>query len=448
MSVIIVGLSHHTAPLEVLERVLAGPDRMMRLRAALAGSADINEFMTIDTCNRVEVLADAERFHGAVRDIANALASGSDIQRSQLTEHLYVHYDERAVHHLFELACGLSSMALGEPQILGQLRTAFLGAQQDGSAGPALNAVVQHALRVGKKAHAQTSLDVVARSLVQIGLDELDSALPVTSERHVLIVGGGAMGALAARTIAEQPVAAMHVISRDLARASILAQRYGGRAGHWDDLGELLGTADLVICCTGSADPVITVDMLRSARGAVSRSVHPRPIGFIDLALPADTDEAVADLPGVYRLGLAQIQSGTQSAFTSSDSVALRAVLEEVADLITAEVAAYLLSRRVHQVAPTVAALRSRAATVVQAELERLDHRTPELDDASRAQLHQTVRRIVDKLLHTPTVRAKEMGGIDQPEDYARVLRELFDLDPEQIVSVDDVAAIRGGDGV
>lgn len=439
MSLVTVGLSHHSAPLDILERVLAGPDRMARLRADLASAADINEFMTIDTCNRVEVLADAERFHGAVRDIVEALAAGTDVDRSELTDHLYVHYDDRAVHHLFELACGLSSMALGEPQVLGQLRSAFLSAQHNGSVGPHLNAVVQHALRVGKQAHAQTSLDVVARSLVQIGLDALDPLLPAAGERRVLIVGGGTMGALAARTIAERPVADVHLVSRDLARATIVAQRHGALAGDWTDLEALLAAADLVICCTGATDPVITVEMVTAARGAGPRP----PMGFLDLALPADVEQAVDDLPGVHRVGLAQIQSGTG---TPADSAHVRDVLGVVADLITSEVAAYQLSRRVHQVAPTVAALRARAATVVEAELDRLDHRLPALDDPARAQVHQTVSRIVDKLLHTPTVRAKEMGGTSDPGEYARVLRELFDLDPEQILSVDEVAAIRGSD--
>ncbi len=455
MTLVTVGLSHHSAPLQILERVLGGTDRMARLRADLALAGDVNEFMAIDTCNRVEVLADTERFHGAVRDIVDALAAGTDLDRSELTEHLYVHYDDRAVHQLFELACGLSSMALGEPQVLGQLRSAFLNAQQAGSVGPNLNAVVQHALRVGKAAHTQTTLDVVARSLVQIGLDTLDPVLAPPRERRVLIVGGGAMGALAAGTIADQPVVDVHLVSRDLGRATIVAQRHGAVARDWTELRTLLAAADLVICCTGSAEAVITVDMVSEARDAAARrgqrsgidgrGVDPSPMGFIDLAMPANVEPAVGDLAGVHRVDLAQIQSGTQSAV---DSAQLRAVLEEVADLITSEVAAYQLSRRMQHVAPTVAALRARAASVVQAELDRLDHRLPNLDDPSRAQLHQTVSRIVDKLLHTPTVRAKEMGSADEPAEYARVLRELFDLDPEQVVAVQDVAAISESDAL
>ncbi|MGB3687394.1 MAG: glutamyl-tRNA reductase, partial [Ornithinimicrobium sp.] len=314
MSLVAVGLSHHSAPLEVLERVLGGAGRMERLRADLALAGDVNEFMAIDTCNRIEVLADAERFHGAVRDIVDALAAGTDLDRSELTEHLYVHYDDRAVHHTFELACGLSSMALGEPQVLGQLRSAFLNAQQAGSVGPHLNAVLQHALRVGKQAHTQTTLDVAARSLVQIGLDTLDPLLSPPSERRVLIVGGGAMGALAARTVAAQPVIDVHLVSRDLARATIVAQRHGAVARDWAELGTLLAAADLVICCTGSAEAVITVDMVTAARGTAARGtpardtqtpgtsgqdVDPLPMGFIDLAMPANVERAVGDLPGV-----------------------------------------------------------------------------------------------------------------------------------------------------
>lgn len=443
MSLVIVGLSHHSAPLPVVERAIGGSDRLTQLRADLAAAADINEFMVLETCNRIEVLADAERFHGAVRDIADALADGTDIARLDLTEYLYVHYDDRAVHHLFELTCGLSSMALGEPHVLGQVRAAFIGAQRDGSLGPRLNPVLQHALRVGKQARTQTSLDVVARSLVQIGVDALVALVPLPARPRprVLIVGSGAMGGLAAGTIARQGAADVQVVGRDLGRATALAQRHGALASDWADLPALIGRCDLVICCTGSADPVISAELVSTARRG--RSEH--PVGFLDLALPVDVELGVGDLPGVHLLGLAQIQS---TARNHTPAAHVQAVLDEVADLITSEVAAYLLSRRVHEVAPTVAALRGRAATVVQAELDRLDHRLPELDEHSRAQLQQTVARIVDKLLHTPTVRAKEMGARSEPGDYARVLQELFDLDPEQTLSVHAPADLGPGDAV
>ena len=430
MSLLVVGLSHESADLALLERVAQGEHATESISSRLLTSADITEFLVLTTCNRVEVVAEVERFHGAVADIATVLAEVSAHDEETLRGSLYVHYDDRAVHHLFSLACGLRSMALGEPQVLGQLRQALVLAQDAGTVGARLNPLLQHALRVGKRAHAETDLDTVAKSLVQLGLRELAVAVPELQHARAMVVGAGAMSAVAAATLARAGVADLRVVARDPAKASALATRHGGRSVPWSLLSEQLASVDLLVTCTGAVAPVIGVDALKRARDT-RRGGDRHQLAILDLALPSDVEPEVADLPGIHRCGLADVDARRRQSEDATGPV-----VREVQDLVTGEVAAYLSSRRAHEVAPTVAALRAQAGALVEQEMTRLEQRLPDLDEAARAEVRRSVSRVVDKLLHTPTVRVKEKHAQDQPEDYARVLRELFDLDPRDTVAV------------
>lgn len=440
MSILVVGISHRSAPLAVIEAVAVRPEGLGHLNARLVDADSLAEFMVIATCNRVEVIAEAERFHAAVNDIALALADVSGLTSTELSEHVYVHYDDRAVHHLFSLTCGLESMAWGEPQILGQVRNALSSAQRVGSVGRQLNSLVQQALRVAKRAHTETDLDVVARSLVQLGLDSLRPALPPISSARILVVGAGTMAGLALTTLNDAGAREVTIVNRDAARAAVLAQRHGGRTAEWADLPRLLGEVDLVISCTGAREAIITVDAVRRTR---LESPGVGALAFLDLSLPADVDPGVIELCGVTHYGLASIKAGQADAEVPDDS---RHVFRQVQDLITGEVAMYIARAHAHAVAPTVAALRARASTVVDAEVERLSHRLPDLDERSQAEIRKTVSRVVDKLLHTPTVRAKELNTSTEPGDYARVLHELFDLDPRDTVAVQSPPPTGSGD--
>ncbi|MGB3828007.1 MAG: glutamyl-tRNA reductase [Ornithinimicrobium sp.] len=440
MSLLVVGLSHETAPLGVLERIAQRPDHLASLRAEVIGGEDVAESMVLATCNRVEIIADVDRFHGAVSDIAAALARVSGRDKPEVTPLLYVHYDERAVHHLFSMTCGLNSMAVGEPQILGQVRQALALAQRAGSVGGQLNPLLQHALKVGKRAHAETDLDAVARSLVYRGLDLVAPLIPPMAQSRVVIVGAGAMAALAAATLASTGVGELTIVNRDAAKSAALADRYGAGSAPWADLAERLGEADLVVSCTGATQPVIDVDMVVAARGGGRDA---RPLAFLDLSMPADVALAVTTRPGVHRVGLADLHDQHEEFGPDSH---VSHVLRQVRDLVTTEVASFVMGRRANAVAPTVAALRSRASTVVQAEMDRLSRRLPDLDDRADAEVRQAMARVVDKLLHTPTVRAKALQQMDEPGDYARVLHELFDLDPRETVAVQTPPTIGSGE--
>lgn len=425
MSVIVVGLSHASTPMETLERAALDPGRTEALARELIAGENVTEAVVVATCNRLEVYADAVTFHGAIDEIGSALVAATGLTKTSLHEHAYVHYEDRAVAHAFSVACGLESMAVGEPQILGQLRDALVRAQRLGTAGPHLNALVQQALRVGKRAHAETGLDRSGASLVAESLATAQERLGSLSEAHVLVVGAGSMSALVATTASRQGVGELTLVNRTHAKAVHLAQALGAKARPWPELTTLLGEADVVLTCTGALGHVLAADAV-----AAGRMRRGRDQVYVDLALPRDVDPAAEQVEGVHVVTLAGLGERLADRGTGVEAIS------EVRDLVTSEVAGFLVSRKMHEVGPTVAALRSRAAEVVSSEMARLDARLGDLDDTSRAEIHRTVHRVVEKLLHTPTVRIKELAGRDGGGDYAHALRELFDLDGRDVATV------------
>lgn len=425
MSLIAMGLSHHSAPVHVLEEAALDEGGVNALADRLSGAESVREVVVLATCNRLEVYAEAATFHGAVTDLGAALVHATGIPQDRLADYLYVHYEDRAIAHLFSVACGLDSMAVGESSILGQLRAALRRAQRDGRVGPELNGLLQHALRVGKRAHAETSLDRTSVSLVEAGLSAAVEHVGPIERARALIVGAGSIAALAVATLDRSGCSDLEIASRTLDRARRLAAPVGARALPMTRLDSALRGADIVISCTGAVGHILDEERVR----AVTERRPGRPQAYVDLALPRDVDPAVDDLPGVRLVSLTEL-GDLLAGRGSGDEVA------EVRDLVTVEVATYLARRRMTQVAPTVAALRARAVGLMENEAARLESRLPELDERQRAEVRLALHRTVDKLLHTPTVRVKELAGRGEPGDYADALRQLFGLDPYDAAAV------------
>ncbi|GAA4235380.1 glutamyl-tRNA reductase [Streptosporangium album] len=418
MSVLVVGLSHRTAPVALLERVSLSGDALVKLLHDVQQDDCVAEVMAVSTCNRVEVYAEVDRFHAAVTAVSERLSIHSGVPLEQLSNHLYVHYEDRAVEHLFSVGSGLDSMVLGEGQILGQVRSALKLAQEQGTLGPTLNELVQQSLRVGKRSHTETGIDRAGASLVGVGLTLAERVLGPIQGKRALVVGAGSMSALSAATLQRAGVTDIVVVNRTHDRAVRLAQTVGGRAAEFGDLARELAEADLVISCTGATDVVVTADMVTA-----------REIFLLDLALPHDVDPAVRRLPGVTLVDLESMQDDGIDAETDDGGRA--EAVAAVRGIVAEEVAAYLSAERAARVTPTVVALRSKAADVVEAELGRLTARLPELDGRARDEVTQTIRRVVDKLLHEPTVRVKQLAESPAGDHYAEALRELFNLDPK-----------------
>lgn len=421
MSILVVGMSHKSAPVEMLERVTLDREGVAKLLLTVVGSEHVREATAISTCNRLEVYAEVDRFHGSVEDVSRLLVERADAATEAVLPHLYVHYDDGAVSHLFNVAAGLDSMVVGEGQILGQAREALRLGQEIGTVGPALNVLFQQALRVGKRSRAETDIDRAAPSLVTAALAQ--SSVPVAGSR-VLVVGAGSMASLAVATVARAGASAITVVNRTAASAQRLASEYSAASIGLPALPEQLANADVIVSCTGATGLMIGRDELAAARALTSD-----PLAVIDLALPHDVDPAVAELPGVELVSLAALAEHLRDDRSSSAAEAIRSIVAQ-------EIAAFLSVRHQASVTPTVVALRTMATAVVDAEMDRLCLRLPGIDEVTRGELLRTVRRVADKLLHEPTVRLKELAGEQSAISYTAALAELFRLDPDAVDAV------------
>ncbi|MGH3320178.1 MAG: glutamyl-tRNA reductase [Streptosporangiaceae bacterium] len=418
MSLLVVGLSHRSAPVPLLERAAVSGDALVKLLHDVRDAEHVAEAMVVSTCNRVEIYAEVGKFHGGLADVSELLARHSGVAFDVLVRHLYVHYEDRAVQHLFTVAPGLDSMVVGESHILGQVRGALRLAQREGTVGGMLDGLIQHALRVGKRVHAETGIDRAGPTLVSVGLGRAERELGSLDGRIAVIVGAGSMSALVAAAL-RRSGADVVVANRTYDRARRLAARTDARAVPLSTLESVMADAALVVSSTGAQGVVISKPLV--ARVLPAR--EGRPLYLLDLALPRDVQPAVGQLDGVTLVDLEGLRARGAEAASAEDVEAARRIVAE-------EVAAFEGQQRAASVSPTVVALRSRAAKLVDAELVRLSGRLPEMDDGAREEVARTVRRVVDKLLHAPTVRVKELASSPGGDGYAEALRELFGLDP------------------
>ncbi|MFF4364426.1 glutamyl-tRNA reductase [Streptomyces sp. NPDC001604] len=570
MSLLVVGLSHRSAPVSVLERAALSADAQVKLVQDTIAAEPATEAAVLATCNRIELYADVDKFHAGVAELSTLLAQHSGVGLDELTPYLYVHYEDRAVHHLFSVACGLDSMVVGEGQILGQIKDSLAKAQDLHSAGRLLNDLFQQALRVGKRAHSETGIDRAGQSLVTFGLEQLAAGADVQAwarGKKALVIGAGSMSSLAAATLARAGVGEIVIANRTGERAERLAEILNDGAGQDQGLlaravpmgavsGELT-RADVVVSCTGATGLVLSagavatavqgrvvdavpdagadrgagpqpggdgvppaptraalggtnarglaaaepedgcpldlpavqqgfsvmgeaavagmdaatleqhavwvdngdVDRREAARRApeadaelitalaatvatvgriperrkaepVVETPRPAPVLFLlDLAMPRDIDAAVHRLAGVRLVDIESLAEASADAPMAAD-------VDQVRRIVADEVAAFGAALRAAHITPTVVALRTMAADVVANEIARLEGRLPGLDDKHRSEITQTVKRVVDKLLHAPTVRVKQLAAEPGGAGYADALRTLFDLDQEAVAAV------------
>ncbi len=553
MSLLVVGLSHRSAPVSVLERASLSADAQLKLLQDTVAAEPATEAAVLATCNRIELYADVDKFHAGVAELSTLLAQHSGVGLDELTPYLYVHYEDRAVHHLFSVACGLDSMVVGEGQVLGQIKDSLARAQDLHTAGRLLNDLFQQSLRVGKRAHSETGIDRAGQSLVTFGLEQLAAGEDVSAwarGKKALVIGAGSMSSLAAATLARAGVAEVVVANRTFDRAERLARiltedestDVPARAVPMESVPAELTRADIAVSCTGATGLVLTAEAIAAAvegrtgaatgasadlgeegpsavralpstslgteencpldlpaaqrsgfsvlgeaavagmdaatleqhaawvdnatvdrRTAVRRGpetdaelitalaataatvgriperrrpepaaapVRPEPVLFLlDLAMPRDVDAAAHRLAGVRLVDIESLAEASAGAPMAAD-------VDQVRRIVGDEVAAFGAALRAAHITPTVVALRAMAADVVAGEIARLEGRLPGLDGKHRAEITQTVKRVVDKLLHAPTVRVKQLAAEPGGAGYADALRTLFDLDPETVASV------------
>jgi glutamyl-tRNA reductase len=418
MTIVNVGMSHRFAPAEMLEKLAVPPAELGDVLTRLYTVPSIDEVVVLSTCNRVEVYAAAS---GPAKRVTQAvtglMASRGRLRTGEVLRMARTRVGGAAATHLFSVACGLDSMAVGEDQIVAQIKAAARAAAAAETTGAVMTGLIDAALRASKRARTQTTIGTEGISLVRAGLDIAAAHLGGLADRHAVVLGTGSTGKLAARLLHEAGVARLSVAGRNAARAAEVAAVL--RAGHLpaSDVPALLAGADLLVTATGAAAPVVATGPMRAARAQAGS----RPLFVLDLGMPPDVDAAVGRLAGVKLVDLTAL----------GRHLADRAVpdqIPQVRAIVAAEAAEYMDRRDQAAAAPVIAAMHAQIRQFADAELARLHHRLPDLSEEQRAETAATVHRILRKVLHRPTVRAKEFSAGPEGPVYLDVLRQLFDL--------------------
>jgi glutamyl-tRNA reductase len=418
MSIVVIGVNHRTGSLALLERLAIGPDAHGKALAGLISLQTIREAVVLSTCNRTEVYAVAERFHGAFADIRDFFSDLAGLDPDELHPHLYSQHDDAAVTHLFEVAAGLDSAVLGESEILGQVRSAWAAAQDEGTAKATLNLLFRHAIETGKRARTETSIGRGTASVSHAAVEMATERLGSLSGRRVLVVGAGEMGEGVATALVHAGANDIGVTNRTIERAEVLAARIGGRVVPFRDLPQALAETDVLLTCTGAGGNLIDFELV-----STSRSRSSSPLLIVDIAVPRDVATEVTTIPDVTLLNLDDLRDWAGRALLLRAEEATR-----VHEIVSEEVERFGQEATARQAAPLVAQLHQHAEAIRRSELERFTARLAMLDDAQRAAIEAVTKGIVAKLLHNPSVKLKDDAGTPQGERNAATIRDLFDL--------------------
>lgn len=438
VSVLVVGMSHRSAPVSLLEKLSMDDDVRDTTVQQLVDRPSLTEAMIISTCNRLEIYAMTSSFHTGVNDVVEVLHDVSGVDMETLRGYLYVRYADAAAEHMMVVAAGMDSMVIGEQQIIGQVRTAYQHATETGTVGPALHSLVQASLHTGKRVHTETDIDDAGASMVSFALDEAQSQMRAQAMvgaaeqledienpfkgKRAMVLGAGAMASLAATHLGKSDIDTLVIANRTRERAERLAS-HAHEAGvnaevvDYEQRAQAYATVDVVVSATGANTFTINAsDLSELPKG--------KNLMLVDLSLPRDINDDTADVDGVSLVNIERLHE-LRREDQGGDGKALRIVREELES--------YTSAQRVKDVAPAVSALRKRAYSMVEDELKRLRQRTVAMDQEDYAEVEKTVHRVVDKLLHQPTVRVKELAANSGVVSYESALQELFGLSEVEV---------------
>lgn len=416
MSIVNIGLSHRIAPVEVLEKLAVPPALLGEVLTRLHAVRGIDEVAVLSTCNRIEVFAVTQGSAEQVtRNVADVLAHRDGVSAGDIVRRAALRVDTAAVEHLFSVACGLDSMAIGEDQIVAQVRTAARAAAAAGTTGAVLTGLIDAALRASKRARTQTTISTAGVSLARAALELADEQLGGLAGRHAVVLGTGSVGRLAARLLREAGVGRLSVASRSEARGAEVAAAVNGTPLRAVDVPAMLAGCDLLITATGCVVPVVPADEVRMAREQTSD----RPLLVLDLGMPPDVEPAVGQLAGVTLVDMDAIGRRLAGQEQPVDIPRVRAIL-------AAEVASYLDRQNEAAAAPFIEEMHAHVRDLAETELLRLHARVPTLTDEQRAETAAIVYRVLRKFLHPPTLRAKRLSAHPEGSIYLDALRELF----------------------
>jgi glutamyl-tRNA reductase len=440
MHVIVVGINHKTAPVEIRERLTFDPSQLGDAMGQLQGKKSILENVILSTCNRTEIYAVVDQIHTGRYYIKEFLSQWFQIEKEEFTPFLFIYEEDGALEHLFKVSCGLNSLILGETQILGQVRTSFLTAQEEKTSGTVFNQLFKQAITLAKKAHSNTDIGANAVSVSYAAVELAKKVFGTIENKHVLILGAGKMGELAIENLHGNGATNVTVVNRTYEKAKDLASRFHGKAKSMDELQKALMEADILISSTGAKDFVLTKQMVEQ----IEKKRKGKPLFMVDIAVPRDLDPAIAELEGVFLYDIDDLEGIVQANLQERQKAADIIML-----MIEEEIVQYKQWLRMLGVVPVISALREKALNIQSETMKSLERKLPNLSEREIKVLNKHTKSIINQMLKDPILQVKELAGTKDADKNLQFFMDIFNIEDlvEKQKNVDrlnhDMAGIR-----
>jgi glutamyl-tRNA reductase len=432
MHIVVIGLNYKTAPVEIREKLSFNQAELPLAMKRLKEQKSILENIIVSTCNRTEIYAVVDQLHTGRYYIKSFLSEWFNIAKEEISPFLTIHEDDAAIEHLYRVACGLDSMVVGETQILGQVRTSFLDAQDGQTVGTVFNQLFKQTITLAKRAHSETEIGANAVSVSYAAVELAKKIFGHLTNKHVVILGAGKMGELAVQNLHGNGVEKVTVLNRTLEKAELLATKFRGEAQPMEMLESVLSEADIVISSTGSKDYVITEKIMSKAL----KKRKGRPIFMVDIAVPRDLDPALSNLDSVFLYDIDDLEGIVEANMQERQAEA-----EKIELMIEEEIVDFKQWLRTLGVVPVISALRQKALSVQEETMQSIERKIPDLSERDKKVLNKHTKSIINQLLRDPILKAKEMAGEPEAEESLKIFMKIFDI--EEAVEVQKTREIH-----
>jgi glutamyl-tRNA reductase len=420
MHIVTVGLNYKTAPVEMRERLTFDPSNLGVAMNALNGKKSILENVIVSTCNRTEIYAVVDQLHTGRYYIKEFLSEWFDIPQQEFSPYLFIYEQDGAIDHLFNVACGLNSMVLGETQILGQVRTSFLEAQENNTTGTVFNQLFKQAITLAKRAHSETDIGANAVSVSYAAVELAKKIFGSLNDKHVLILGAGKMGELAIQNLHGNGASKVTVINRTFEKAQSLASRFDGQAKTMNELQTALSEADILISSTGAKDFVITKEMMST----VEKLRKGKPLFMVDIAVPRDLDPKLAELESVFLYDIDDLEGIVEANLQERQKAA-----ETIMLMIEAEIVEFKQWLNMLGVVPVISALRVKALEIQTETMNSIERKLPHLSERDKKVLNKHTKSIINQMLKDPILQAKELAGTKDADEALGLFMKIFNIE-------------------
>ncbi|HYK73062.1 MAG TPA: glutamyl-tRNA reductase [Pseudoneobacillus sp.] len=422
MHILVVGINYKTAPVEIRERLTFNPNELGDAMKKLQSKKSILENVIISTCNRTEIYAVVDQLHTGRYYMKEFLSEWFEIEQNEFVPYLFIYEQEGAISHLFNVACGLNSMVLGETQILGQVRTSFLLGQEEKTTGTVFNHLFKQAITLAKRGHSETDIGANAVSISYAAVELAKKIFGSLENKHVLILGAGKMGELAIQNLHSNGVNKVTVINRTFEKAQNLATRFNGVAKPLDDLQLALVEADILISSTGANDFVITKSMMAN----IEKMRKGKPLFMVDIAVPRDLDPKLAELENVFLYDIDDLEGIVEANMKERKKAA-----EKIQLLIEAEIVEFKQWLNTLGVVPVISALREKALAIQAETMESIERKLPDLSDREKKILNKHTKSIINQLLKDPILQAKELSSQSNADQALDLFIKIFNIEEQ-----------------